>query len=187
MPIPKGRFCGPFSFARPPVKRRPPLTRARLRELLHYDPETGEFRWLKRLCNSVRVGDVAGCPNAFDRYWCIRIHRRNYPAHQLAWLYMTGGWGRPTIDHRDGNPANNRWNNLRRATSSQNNANRRRPRHNTSGFKGVSLYRRTGKWRACISRNGRLISLGAFRTAQAAHAAYEAAAHELFGEFARTE
>jgi HNH endonuclease len=184
MSIPKGRLCGPFSFARPPVKRRPRLTRARLRELLHYDPESGEFRWRKRPRNSVHIGDVAGCitPAAYRR---IRIRGRAYFAHQLAWFYMTGHWGQPSIDHRDGDPTNNRWGNLRRATPSQNCANRRRQQNNKSGFKGVFPYR--GRWRASISKNGRLTVLGTFAAPQAAHAAYEAAARELFGEFARTE
>ena len=98
---------------------------------------------------------------------------------------MTGEWGRPAIDHRDGNSTNNRWSNLRRATPSQNNANRRRPRHNTSGYKGV--YFRWGFWRACIKRNGRRIYLGVFATPEEAHAAYVAAARKLFGEFARPD
>ena len=100
---------------------------------------------------------------------------------------MRGEWGRPTIDHRDGDGTNNRWNNLRRASQSQNNANRRRPRSNTSGFKGVSRCRRTGKWIAVIGKRGRMIYLGKFSTPQAAHAAYVAAARKLYGEFARTE
>ena len=163
------------------MKNRPRLTRARLRELLHYDKETGEFRWWKRVGNEMRPGSVAG-------YVQIYVQGRGYSAHQLAWLYMTGRWGRPMIDHRDGNSTNNRWRNLRRATASQNSANRRRPRHNTSGYKGVRLSRRSGRrWRAAIWKNRRKIHLGTFPTPQAAHAAYAAAARKLFGKFARPE
>jgi len=100
---------------------------------------------------------------------------------------MKGRWGRPTIDHRDGDVTNNRWKNLRRATASQNNANRRRPRHNTSGYKGVSLCRQSGKWRATIGSNGKTIKLGKFTSPKAAHRAYRAAARKLFGKFARTD
>jgi hypothetical protein len=160
------------------------LTRARLRELLHYDPNTGEFRWHKRLRNGYRglAGHVAQ-----QGYRCIQIDGRVYRAHQLAWLYMTGRWGRPTIDHRDRDATNNRWRNLRRATASQNNANRRRPRNNTSGYKGIYRGRRPGQWCAHVGVNGQSIHLGTFLTAQAAHAAYLAAARKLFGEFARAE
>jgi hypothetical protein len=162
------------------VKNRPRLTRARLRELLHYDKDTGEFRWLERVSNEVRPGSVAG-------YVEIRIDQRAYVAHQLAWLYTTGRWARPLIDHRDGNSTNNRWSNLRRATPSQNSANSRRSRQNTSGYKGVCLCRRSGRWRAFICKQGRVIHLGTFATPDAAHAAYMVAARKLFGEFARPE
>ena len=146
------------------------LTRARLHELLHYDKDTGEFRWWERDGKEARLGNPAGC---------VRIC--------VAWLYMKGRWGRPMIDHRDGDSTNNRWSNLRRATASQNGANSRRPRHNTSGYKGVVLCRRSGRWRASVRKNGRRIYLGTFATPEAAHDAYVAAARELFGDFARPE
>ena len=162
------------------MRNRPRLTRARLRELLHYDKNTGEFRWLERVGNEMRPGPVAG-------YVQIYIDHNSYQAHQLAWLYMTGRWGRPMIDHRDGDSTNNRWNNLRRATASQNSANRRRARHNTSGYKGVGFDRRSGRWGAAIRKDGKKNYLGSFATPQAAHAAYVAAARKLFGKFARPE
>jgi hypothetical protein len=90
------------------------------------------------------------------------------------------------IDHRDGDRSNNRWDNLRRATASQNCANRRLPRNNKCGFKGVTRTE-SRRWRAGIHKNGRRRQLGIFSTPQAAHAVYVAAAHKLFGQFARTE
>jgi len=168
------------------VKRRRRITRARLRDVLHYDDEAGEFRWLKRTSRSVYVGDLAGNLDASSGYRDITIDGRSYRAHQLAWLYMTGKWCAGVIDHRDRNPSNNRWDNLRRATVSQNNANRRRHRNNACGFKGV-MRLGAGRWRAGIRKNGRRHHLGVFSTPQAAHAAYVAAARRLFGEFARTE
>jgi hypothetical protein len=99
---------------------------------------------------------------------------------------MTGEWCSVMIDHRDGNPSNNRWSNLRRATVSQNNANRRLHRNNKCGFKGV-VQNHIGRWVASIYKNGQRHHLGCFATAQEAHAAYVAAARKLFGEFARSE
>jgi HNH endonuclease/AP2 domain len=157
---------------------------ARLRELLHYDPGTGEFRWRKSLSGRIRAGGIAG-GRTNDGYWRITMDGRHYQAHQLAWFYMTGKWCPLVIDHRDGNPSNNRWSNLRRATRSQSNANRRLHRSNTCGLKGVS--RRRGRWRARIYKNRRVHRLGDFSTPQAAHAAYAKAARRLHGEFARTE
>jgi hypothetical protein len=176
---------GPFLFCEATVKKRRRVTRARLRELLHYDEDTGEFRWRKRMSKTVRAGDVAGCTGAGRRR--IGIDGRTYAAHHLAWFYMTGRWGRPTIDHRDGNPSNNRFSNLRPATSSQNNANRGRPGRNTSGFKGVSPSGGPKKWKASIRKNHQKIHLGYFATPAAAHEAYLAAARKLFGEFARAD
>jgi hypothetical protein len=167
------------------MKKRRRVTRKRLRELLDYDEDTGEFRWRKD-SRQVSAGDLAGFFSR-ERYWIIRIDGRCYPAHQLAWLHVTGRWGRPMIDHRDGNPTNNRLTNLRIATFSQNNANRCRPRQNTSGFKGVSPSGRSKKWKATIRKDHQTIHLGNFATPEAAHEAYMAAAHKLFGEFARAE
>jgi hypothetical protein len=160
------------------------VTRARLRALLHYDPQTGQFRWLKRMNARVHAGRFAGTLSR-DGYRVIAINGRPYRAHRLAWLYVTGKWCSRMIDHRDGNPSNDRWENLRRATRSQNSANRRLHRNNTCGYKGVS--RDGGRWRAAICKNGRRHHLGIFSTPQAAHAAYAKAARKLFGEFARTE
>jgi hypothetical protein len=100
---------------------------------------------------------------------------------------MKGEWGRPVIDHRDGNPLNNRWRNLRLCSVSENAANRRRLRNNKSGFKGVAFVPERGMWRARISKHGKRYPLGNYATAEEAHAAYVAKARELFGEFARTK
>jgi hypothetical protein len=167
-----------------PAVKKSELTQERLHELLDYDSETGEFRW--RDNSKPRAGRIAGFQQR-SVSWCINIDGRRYQAHQLAWLYVKGEWGRPVIDHRDGNPLNNRWSNLRLSTYSDNAANRRRMRSNTSGYKGVGFDRRTGKWRALISKDGRLYCLGRYATAEEAHEVYVAKARELFGEFARTE
>ena len=167
------------------MRRRPRLTRARLHDVLDYDSKTGEFRWRKRVSRSTQVDDIAG---TLDRggYLKITIKGRMYRAHQLAWLYMTGKWSPGFIDHRDGNPSNNRWANLRRATLSQNNANRRVHRNNKCGLKGV-VRNHIGRWCAAIYKNGRRHHLGSFATAQDAHAAYVKAALKFHGEFARAE
>jgi hypothetical protein len=166
------------------VKRPRRVTRARLRALLHYDRQTGEFRWINRMSPRAGAGHLAGTliPGG---YRVIAIHGRNYRAHRLAWLYVTGKWRSQIIDHRDGDPSNNRWKNLRRATRSQNCANRRVPRNNSCGLKGVS--HDGWSWRATIHKQGRRHYLGSFSTPEAAHAAYAKAARKLFGEFARTK
>lgn len=93
------------------------------------------------------------------------------------------GW--TLVDHINGDGLDNRRANLRPATPGQNAANMRRPRNNTSGFKGVTLYRRTGRWRAHITVDQRQRHLGYFDTAEEAAHAYDTAATQTWGEYAR--
>jgi hypothetical protein len=96
---------------------------------------------------------------------------------------VTGEWPTGLIDHQNGDGTDNRWANLRLATSSLNAANSRRRSDNTSGFKGVSRCR-GARWRASIQLNGKFKHLGHFDTPEEAHAVYCAAAANYFGEFA---
>jgi hypothetical protein len=162
------------------------ITAERLRELLHYDPETGVFTWLKRAARRVRVGDVAGCV-AQSGYRLLKADGRLYRSHRLAWLWMTGEWPPCEIDHINGDKPDNRWANLRLATRSQNQANQGRTVTNTSGYKGVSWNAKSRKWRAQIRVNGRDSDLGYFASAADAHEAYVVAAKHHFGSFARVK
>lgn len=151
------------------------LTQERLREILHYDPGTGEFRWRTQDECEHRGGEIAGCSMRSD-YWCIHVDGRSYRAHQLAWLYMTGEWGRPLIDHRDGDPFNNRWRNLRVSDRLNSASHCKLRRSDRSVFAGISLDRRSGQWTARICNGKRVYSLGRFPTNEAAHEAYAMAA-----------
>jgi len=160
------------------------LTHARLLEALDYDRDTGIFLHREsKTC--VKAGDVAGSQND-GNYQRIYIDGVSYKAHYLAWFYVTGKWSEAEqIDHKDENKRNNAFDNLREATRSLNGANIHRKSHNTSGFKGVSLWKRTGRWKAQIQVRGQKLFLGYHDTPEQAHAAYVAAANEHFGEFAR--
>ncbi|MFA7308423.1 MAG: HNH endonuclease signature motif containing protein [Hyphomicrobium sp.] len=162
-----------------------------IRSILHYDPETGEFRWKyrddrNRVWNIRFAGKLAGADSGHG-YLRIGIFGNDYYSHRLAWLWMTGNWPFGEIDHRDANKSNNRWNNLRDVSSLQNKANVRRRSTNTSGVKGVHWEISRGKWRARIRNNGKNIHLGYFDADKKHEAAaeYERAAIELHGEFFR--
>lgn len=157
------------------------VTAERLRELLDYDPATGIFTWRVTHWPAV-AGSAAGYIDGAG-YHRITVDRVNYYAHHLAWFYVTGEWPDDEIDHRNCERDNNRFANLREATSSQNKWNTRIRRDNTSGFKGVN--KAAGRWRAQIQHAGRQRHLGYFGTATEAHAAYCAAALERDPEFAR--
>lgn len=170
----------------------PALTQTELKGLLHYDPETGDFTWFPREGRRAWNTRYAGKPAGFDwrcgsnvSYRSIRIHDWPFLGHRLAWLYMTGAWPTYGVDHIDLDGLNNRWVNLREASKAQNGHNTRAPCTNTSGFKGVSLHRQTGRYRATIRSGDRQIWLGYHDTPEEAHAAYVKAANELRGIFAR--
>ena len=118
----------------------------------------------------------------------VEIDHHAYGAHVLIWVWMTGEWPSVEIDHENLKRADNRWSNLREATHSQNMANGRKYRNNTSGYKGVFWENRKSpkKWRAMIDINGKHKHLGYHSSKEEASAAYNKAADELFGEFART-
>lgn len=159
------------------------ITAEYVRQILSYDPHTGIFAWKEKTCRKVVVGTQAGGLNVAG-YVVIGIGGRTYYAHQLAWLYMTGEFVR-RIDHRDTVKYNNRWTNLRIASPQQNGLNAKRHAHNTSGFKGVSWHRASGKWSAYIILDNRKRHLGLHETPEAAHAAYLRAAVRAQPEFAR--
>jgi hypothetical protein len=158
-------------------------TPERLRELMDYNPDTGEFTWLRGRARTAR-GTVAGhrCP---DGYISIKIDREPNLAHRLAWLYMTGEWPSNDLDHRDLNRSNNAWSNLRLASPSLNQANTTKRERNTTGYKGVVYWPKRGKWSSSIMVRGKRMFLGMFDSAAEAHWHYSEMAKEHFGEFAR--
>jgi hypothetical protein len=157
-------------------------TAARLREILHYDPKTGVFRWASPR-PKVRVGEVAGGISPAG-YLQIYIDRYRYFAHRLAWLYVAGEWPKYEIDHINGNKSDNRFCNLRHATKSDNGRNRALYKNNSSGFKGGRWDTARGKWRAEIRVNGQRIHLGRFANPIHAAVAYRQAALKFHGKFA---
>lgn len=154
------------------------LTQERLRSLLDYSPETGKFKWLVRRSN-IAAGVAAGTLMC-NGYLCIRVDKRLHLAHRLAWLWVTGDAPLLQVDHINGDRADNRFCNLRLATNSQNQQNRRAAQASSStglmGVLNVSRLRGYPKpFKAAIKKNGRLTTLGYFETAEEAHAAYLAA------------
>ncbi|UEM08132.1 HNH endonuclease (plasmid) [Skermanella rosea] len=115
----------------------------------------------------------------------IKIDNRNLQEHRVIWALVHGAWPEKVIDHRDGDATNNRFSNLRECEQWQNSVNAKMRRDNTSGFKGVSYHKRTRRYTAAIQQKGKLHYLGLFSTAEEASAAYQKAATELHGDFAR--
>ncbi len=155
------------------------LTADVLRQFLRYDPQSGEFTWIKKTGCKTVIGSCAGSRRSINGYSYISIFRTFYLAHRLAWLYMTGSWPDAQIDHVDGNRKNNRWDNLRDIPMAGNAQNRRVPRVDCStGVIGV-----VKKGRGFAARitydGGKRRYLGTFDTSEEAHAAYVKAKREM--------
>jgi len=158
---------------------RPLPNAARLRELLQYDPETGIIRW------RARANKIAGC--RFDNgYINIGIDGEIYGAHRVAWAIMEGTNPSGEIDHINGDPSDNRFCNLRLATSAQNNQNRRLSSRNKTGVKGVFWVTRHRKYRAVVGIHGQYKILGYFVDLKEAAEVVAAARMQMHGEFANS-
>jgi len=168
-----------------------------LAQALSYNPETGTLQWKKRPLSHF-VDDVA--MRKWNTNWAgkragslsgngrrqVTVNFRNFVETRVAYALMTGEWPQGEVDHINCNKFDNRWDNLRVASRTQNANNIGLRKNNKSGYKGVSYDKATGRYIALIRSGGKKINLGRFDTAEEAHAAYCKAAKELHGDFART-
>lgn len=163
------------------------LTAKFVRSQLRYDPKTGIVRWKVRRSQRTPVGSMAGTDD-LGGYRSVSFtlpsRVKRYYLHRVIFLMMTGRWPKADVDHINGNRRDNRWNNLREATRSENNWNSAIRRYNTSGHKGVTR-RRDGTWIAQIRIKYKPLFLGAWDTKKEAAAAYITAARIFHKEFFR--
>lgn len=141
-----------------------------LRSVLVYDPDTGIFTWKIRSTRKDLIGKPAG--NVRKRgYVLIAIHNKKRLAHRLAWLYMTGKEPSFHIDHKNGNPTDNRFSNLREVNRFGNLQNMRGPtKRNKSGYLGVCFHE--GKWLVQIMHFGEKIREWGYKTPEEAYVRY---------------
>lgn len=162
------------------LMRNPAMTQEELKSILNYNSETGKFQWVSmKWKRSNRVGSKKS-----NGYMQVAIGGKVYYQHRLAWLYMTGEMPDSEIDHINGIRDDNRWCNLRLATSSQNGMNTALSSVNTSGVKGVSWDKRNKKWCATIKIDRRTIWLGRHLSIESAKKAIARARKRIHGEFA---
>ena len=161
---------------------RPPIPlpdRDFLLRTFHYEPETGKLFWIGKASRKHHPGMEAGTSRA-KGYPQVRMKGRNYQVHRLIWKMQTGR-DPIEIDHRNGVPHDNRWVNLREATSSQNKMNKIVP----NPHRGVHYITARRVWGAQIKANGQHLWLGCYPTPEAACAVYREKAKELHGAFAK--
>jgi len=160
-----------------------PITQSELKRLLDYNPSNGVFTWKARRCG-VRVGKRAGTISAVNGYERIGVKESHHLSHRLAWLYVHGYWPTAEIDHVDRNRTNNRIDNLREATRSENQQNKPVYRNSKTGVKGVNWHKQHRKYIASIQIKKTRKFLGLFGTISEAAAARRVAAEQLHKQFA---
>jgi hypothetical protein len=151
------------------------LTQDRLKELLHYDPATGAFTWLKPCSrfSQIKPGDAAGCIHSRG-YVHIKVEGRAYKAHRLAWLYVYGRWPNPAIDHINRIKTDNRIANLRETDQLGNMQNKSKYQRNQAGYLGVSRLP-SGRYVAQLQVAKKNHYLGVYDTPELASDAYQRA------------
>lgn len=159
------------------------LTQENLKKVLHYSEASGEFRWRVASGTRAKPGDKAGFLKGVGGYWTLHIDGKHHKRSRLAWLYVYGTW--PTeIDHINLDKSDDRINNLREVTRAQNQQNRALHKNNKTGYKGVREIKK--KWVASsymAQIKGKY--LGVYKTPEEAHLAYQKAAAQMYGTYAR--
>jgi hypothetical protein len=152
-----------------------------LKNLLKYEEKTGNFFWINNGAGR-NFKKPAGFVD-FKGYRLIKLLGNTYMLHRLAWFYITGEWPKEQIDHINGNKSDNRFENLREASNSQNQFNLGLRSTNKSGYKGVSWSKVKGKWHAVAYLNYKSYSLGFYDDIIEAAQAYKDFAKIVHGEF----
>lgn len=159
------------------------LTAQKLREILHYDPDTGVWTWLQAPAYNVIIGSQAGHVNTHG-YRIITYRGEKYRSGKLAWLYMTGEWPTQEIDHDDRDKVNDRWSNLFDRSRSENALNRDLQSNNFSGTRGIHFDTGRGKWCVQVKKNNVTRFFGRYDDYDEAVIARDEAAVKLHGAFA---
>jgi len=152
------------------------LTKELVNELLFHS--NGELFWKK---NGKKAGGING-----KGYVYVRVKGIKYQAHRII-FFIERGYFPENIDHIDGNPSNNKIENLRPATRSQNMQNGAIPISNTSGFKGVCWHKRSNKWQVRLSLNNKNKHFGMFEDIEFADLVAQEARSLYHGEYARNQ
>lgn len=143
------------------------ITFERARLLFSYDEENGTLIWNRRGPDTF-PGKTAGVYSPVINSVVITIDGKSYRAHRVIWLWNTGHWPANEIDHISGDGANNRMDNLREVSCSENHKNMPVPRNSKSGIIGVRYHNGSGAWIAQIKVNGCMVHLGSFDSKGAA-------------------
>jgi hypothetical protein len=153
------------------------ITQERLKELFQLDEHGRLIR--KSNTGLARAGTSSSAKDR-DGYLVVGIDKKQYRTHRMVWMYQNGAipYGYD-IDHINRVKDDNRIENLRCITHSENLQNKVKCKNNKSGFKGVWKHTQTGKFVAVIEFEGKRYHIGCFPSPEDASMAYEQKASEL--------
>lgn len=150
------------------------ITQELLKSIVSYDKETGVFKRKDGLKFGFKDGG----------YLRSEINGKNYYLHRLAWLYEYGEFPNSHLDHVNGDKTDNRIENLRKASRSENLCNVRKTKRNTSGYKNVTFHKESNKWRVVVSVDGKNKSFGLYEDIELADLVAIEARNKFHGQFA---
>ena len=155
-----------------------------IHDLFTYDPETGNL-YNKKSRMGATAGKIAGTRES-EGYRSVSINMRRYRVHRIIYMMVHGvDPGRREIDHINGDTEDNRPENLRLATHSENRRNTGALSNNKIGLRGVNWHKARKRYRACISIDGKQRHIGYFVSPIDAAKTYDQAARTHFGDYAR--
>ena len=149
----------------------------------YFEYKDGNLYWKRMLSKRNPIGKIAGSTNA-SGYRQVQLMGKHYLQHRVVWEMFNGAIPDGLqIDHINGNKSDNKIENLRLATHSENQANKGYTKRNSTGFKGVSLIKSRNKYQATICVNSKNINLGSFKCPTSAYFAYVKASKKYQKEF----
>jgi len=154
------------------------LTQDYLKSIFEY--KDGNLYWKIKTLNKIPIGSEAGFVDVYKR---IGINGKIYSCHRLIYLFHYGYLPK-FVDHIDNNKLNNKIENLREATVSQNACNQKLKKNNTSGIKSVFWHKNKQKWTVAIKINSKLKNLGYYHDIELAELVAIMAREKYHGNFA---
>ena len=157
------------------------ITQERVKSLFDYR-EDGNLVRRVQTSNRVKIGDVVGWGNSTG-YMSVNLDGSHWLIHRLIYLYHHGVLPK-VIDHIDGNPLNNKIENLREATMEQNSLNQKGRKNSYSGIKNVYWHKKLKKWYVHVKRNKGIVHFGMFEDLEFAELVAIMAREKYHGQYA---
>lgn len=129
------------------------LTKDLLQELFYYNKNTGIFHWKVKKPGVKHTDDISTI--CAQGYKVVTLNRKRYYVHRLVWILVTGKDANGFIDHKNRDKADNRFDNLRVVSKSQNEHNTSKRKSNKTGYKNISYYKSSASYVAEYMLNGK--------------------------------